>query len=81
MDPVWANTWRRFFGLKARTGPSRRRRTHGDVLFPVHTSLTQTSRTLGMAAWTWSSPPDVDEHTARMLAEVNGREGNFIDYD
>jgi len=66
MDPVWANTWRRFFFLKTRPLPSRRGRTWD-------------------AAWEAappSVPPEVDEDTARrMLAEINSREGQFIDYD
>ena len=68
MDPVWANTWRRFFGLKARPLPSQRRRTRVEAPVP--------------AAWGASSTPDVDEDTARrMLAEINSREGRTINYD
>jgi len=68
VDPVWANTWRRFFGLKARPLPSRPRHTRGVAPVPV--------------AWVATSAPDVDEDTARrMLAEINSREGPFIDYD
>jgi hypothetical protein len=70
---VWVNTWRRFFGLKARPLPSRRRRTR--VAAPVPAAWVA-------PAWVASSAPDVDEDTARrMLAEINSREGSFIDYD
>ena len=68
MDPVWANTWRRFIGLRTQPLPSRRRPERYFIDHP--------------AARAASAPPDVDEHTARrMLAEINSREGRFIDYD
>jgi hypothetical protein len=68
MDPVWTNTWRRFFGLKARPVPSRRRRARGAAL--------------DRADRAGSAPADVDERTARrMLAQINSREGHLIDYD
>jgi hypothetical protein len=63
----WARR-RRFFGLKARPLPSRRRRTR--VAAPIP------------AAWVASAASDVDEDTARrMVAEINSREGLSIDYD
>jgi hypothetical protein len=68
MDPVWANTWRRFFGLKARPLPAPAKPYVGAAFDP--------------APWAASSHPDVDEDTAhRTLAEINSREGHFIDYD
>jgi hypothetical protein len=70
MDPVWANTWRRFFFLKARPLPALQRRTWGTAA-------------LDPTAWGQrAAPPDVDEDAARrMLAQINEREGHLIDYD
>jgi len=68
MDPVWANTWRRFFGLKARPLPSSAKTDVGAAVDP--------------APWAASAPADVDEDTARrMLEEINSREGRTINYD
>jgi len=76
VDPVWANTWRRFFGLKARPLPSPAK-TDVDAAFdPAPWGASDP------APWAATAPPDVDEDTARrMLAEINSREGYFIDYD